>query len=561
MVKPDPCAQSASLVARLLAGAPADEMELATLPEPWSSLAQAIASASGDRRLGAFEAALAGLPASQAEEVRVQVGRAGRGILHGASLSVPRPDIRPADFLDLPKEAQIPQSIQQAGQEVGHWLSDYVAFASDVSERTPHLFHEAIGLWIGGLAIARRLRLRLRHGDLYPNLYVLGVADTTLYAKSTGLEVGSRLIHDCFPQLLFANDFTPEAMLSDLAGREPANLHASDLTERDRELWLAGRDFSAQRGVILEEMSALLAGLRRDYMTGMAELLLRLYDCPDLYRRNTRGAGFVVVRNAYLSLLGMTTPARLRGAEIHTAWHDGLFARFALLTPEVPPARPGDDFERPRPPYPPHLLADLTRLANARLPIQKFPDPVLARDVEMADDAKAAWWQYFVALTHTLLTSDNPPAHQLWGNYARLPAQALKIALVLAALDWGCGDQQEPRLTLPHYARAQGIAERWRASAHRLLDMLSNREVAAEFGKEDRILQLVRGAGPKGIAARDLYRTLKLRRTDFDDLVAGLSRDGLIQSIQIESARGPAATGFLATEYLSRIGTGRQVDR
>lgn len=556
----DAGAEGAFLVAQLLAGAPAGEADLSGVPEPWRSMAQAIA-ASADQRLSAFEAALSGLPPSQAEEVRVQVGRAGRAILQGAAPAAPRPEIGSAEPLDLPNEAQIPPAVQQAGQGVGRWLSDYVSFAADVSERTPDLFHEAIGLWIGGLAIARRLRLRLRHGDIYPNLYVLGVADTTLYAKSTGLEIGSRLIHDCFPQILFANDFTPEAMLSDLAGREPANLHAADLTERDRELWLAGRDFSAQRGVILEEMSALLAGLRRDYMTGMAELLLRLYDCPDLYRRNTRGAGFVVVRNAYLSLLGMTTPARLRGAEIHTAWHDGLFARFGLLTPESPPARPGDDFERSRPPYPPHLLADLTRLANARLPIQKFPDPVLARDVEMSDDAKAAWWQYFVALTHTLLTSDNPPAHQLWGNYARLPAQALKIALILAALDWGCGDQQEPRLTLPHYARAQGIAERWRASAHRLLDMLSNREVAAEFGKEDRILQLVRGAGPKGIAARDLYRTLKLRRTDFDDLVAGLSRDGLIQSIQIESARGPAATGFVATEYLSRIGTGRQVDR
>jgi hypothetical protein len=551
----------AGAIARLLAGAPPGDAEMAALPEPWTSLAQAIAGACGDQRLAAFDGSLSGLPESQAADIRNQVGKAGRAILQGTAPAAPRPEIGSADLLDLPQEAQIPPAIQEAGQEVGHWLSDFVAFAGDVSERTPHLFHEAIGLWIGGLAIARRLRLRLRHGDLYPNLYVLGVADTTLYAKSTGLEVGSRLIHDCFPQLLFANDFTPEAMLSDLAGREPANLHAADLTERDRELWLAGRNFSAQRGVILEEMSALLAGLRRDYMTGMAELLLRLYDCPDLYRRNTRGAGFVVVRNAYLSLLGMTTPARLRGAEIHTAWHDGLFARFGLLTPEAPPARPGDDFERSRPPYPPHLLADLTHLANARLPIQKFPDPVLARDVEMSDDAKAAWWQYFVALTHTLLTSDNPPAHQLWGNYARLPAQALKIALILAALDWGCGHQQEPRLTLPHYARAQGIAERWRASAHRLLDMLSNREVAAEFGKEDRILQLVRGAGPKGIAARDLYRTLKLRRTDFDDLVAGLSRDGLIQSIQIESARGPAATGFVATEYLSRIGTGRQVDR
>lgn len=549
------------VVAQLLAGAPGGQADAEALAEPWRSLALSIASTSADQRLAAFEDALSRVPAGQAADILAQVGRAGRAILQGATPSAPRPEIATADLLALPQEAQIPPPIKQAGQEVGRWLSDYVTFASDVSERTPRLFHEAIGLWIGGLAIARRLRLRLRHGDIYPNLYVLGVADTTLYAKSTGLEVGSRLIHDCFPHLLFANDFTPEAMLSDLAGREPANLHAVDLTERDRELWLAGRGFSAERGVILEEMSALLAGLRRDYMTGMAELLLRLYDCPDLYRRNTRGAGFVVVRNAYLSLLGMTTPARLRSAEIHTAWHDGLFARFALLTPDTPPARPGDDFERSRPPYPPHLVENLTRLANARLAVQKYPDPVQARDVEMADDAKAAWWQYSVALTHTLLTGDNPPPQQLWGNYARLPTQALKIALILAALDWGSSQQQEPRLTLPHYARAQGIAERWRASAHRLLDMLSNREVAAEYGREDRILQLVRGAGSKGIAARDIYRTLKLRRADFDELVAGLVRDGLIQPTQIESAHGPAATGLVATECLSRVGTGGQVDR
>ena len=314
MPQRDAGSEGAFLVARLLAGAPAGEVDLSDVPEPWTSLAQAIAGASAGQRLSALGAALSGLPASQAADIRAQVGRAGRAILQGTAPSAPLPTTGGADVLDLPQEARIPLAIQQAGQEVGKWLSDYVAFAADVSERTPHLFHEAIGLWIGGLAIARRLRLRLRHGDVYPNLYVLGVADTTLYAKSTGLEVGSRLIHDCFPHLLFANDFTPEAMLSDLAGREPANLHAADLTDRDRELWLAGRAFSAERGVILEEMSALLAGLRRDYMTGMAELLLRLYDCPDLYRRNTRGAGFVVVRNAYLSLLGMTTPARWLGS-------------------------------------------------------------------------------------------------------------------------------------------------------------------------------------------------------------------------------------------------------
>jgi hypothetical protein len=538
------------------------QAEVQALAEPWRSVARAVADAIGARRLRAFEDALSRLPDDQAADIRVQVGRAGRLLLHGEKAVIsPGSETVPADVLDLPQAARIAPALEQAGQEAGHWLNDYVAYAAEISERTPKLFHEAIGLWIGGLAIARRLRLRLRHGDIYPNLYLLGVADTTLFAKSTGLEVGNRLIHDSLPHLLFANDFTPEAMLSDLAGREPTNLNSADMTERDRELWLAGRRFSAQRGLLLEEMSALLAGLRRDYMTGMAELLLRLYDCPDLYRRNTRGSGFVVVRRAYLSIAGMTTPARLKGAEINMAWYDGLFARFGLLTPEALPARPGDDFERPRPAYPPCLVEDLTRLAHILLPVPTYPEPVEARDVELDGEAKIAWWRYYVAVTYDLLVSGTPPTQQLWGNYARLPAQALKIALILAALDWASGRHKEPLVTLAHYARAQGIAERWRASVHRLLDMLSSREVVAEYGREDRLLQMIRAAGPGGVAARDIYRALKLRRLDFDLLVDGLVRDGLIQRIEIESSHGPSAAGLVATEHLSPAGTGRQGDK
>ena len=297
MGQPSGTADEAWALAQLLAGAP--ENRVGTFAEPWLGLIQAITRANKGERLPAFEEALARLPGDQAANIRAQVGRAGRAILQGQMHCPPgTPKSAEANMPDLPQTAQLAPDLLQARQEAGKWLNDYLAYAADVSERTPRLFHEAIGLWTGSLAIARRLRLRLRHGDVYPNLYVLGVAPTTLYAKSTALEIASRLIHESFPHLLFANDFTPEAMLADLAGREPANLNSADLTERDRDLWLQGRHFAAQRGLIAEEASALLAGLRRDYMTGMAELLLRLYDCPDLYRRNTRGAGFIVVRKA-----------------------------------------------------------------------------------------------------------------------------------------------------------------------------------------------------------------------------------------------------------------------
>jgi hypothetical protein len=561
MRQPSGTADEAWALALLLAGAPADRIDT-SFAEPWLGLAQAIAAADKGERLAVFEEALSRLPADQAGNIRVQIGRAGRALLKGQPANTPvTPQSAEVDMPALPQPARLAPDLQAAGQEAGRWLNDYLAYAADVSERTPRLFHEAIGLWTGSLSIARRLRLRLRHGNIYPNLYVLGVASTTLYAKSTGLEIASRLIHQCFPYLLFANDFTPEAMLADLAGREPANLNSADLTERDRDLWLQGRHFAAQRGLIAEEASALLAGLRRDYMTGMAELLLRLYDCPDLYRRNTRGAGFIVVRKAYLSIIGMTTPARLQGAEVRTAWHDGLFARFALLTPESTPERPAEDHERPRPAYPPHLAETLTRLAHDLLPVPTYPAPVEARDVEITAEARAAWWRYYLAVTYDLLTSEQPPDGRLWGCYGRLPSQALKVALVLAGLDWAAGAQAEPRVTLAHYSRAQTIVESWRASAHRLLDTLAGSHVATEHSKEDRVLQRIRVAGPAGIPARDVYRSLKLRRADFDLLVAGLMRDGLVDEMEIPSARGPSALGYRAAEYVAPEGTGRQGDK
>jgi hypothetical protein len=100
------------------------------------------------------------------------------------------------------------------------------------------------------------------------------------------------------------------------------------------------------------------------------------------------------------------------------------------------------------------------------------------------------------------------------------------------------------------------IAEAWRASVHRLLSTLTNNHIAAEHSKEDRVLHRIRAAGPGGIAARDVYRILKLRRGDFDLLVAGLARDGLVEEIELPSSRGPSALGYRAAGYVAPKGTG-----
>jgi hypothetical protein len=548
---PDP----AWVVAQLLAGAPEPDIDADAFAEPWASLIDIIARASGGNRLAVFENLLSKLSDGQAAEIRNMVGKVGRTILQGQD----RPFLAnqsaapvPA-FPDLPQPARITPELQAQAAAAGQWLDDYVSFASDVSPLTPPELHQSAGLWLGSVAIARRVRLRLRHDDLFPNLLMLWICDTTIYAKTTGLNIAKRFARSVFPHLLAVSEFSPEALLDDFAGRQPLGLQ--DLPEEDRSLWTERRNFAAQRGIVLDEAASLFSSFKRDYNAGLPYYLLRLSDCDPEVEKLTRGAGKVVAHNTYLSFLGSTTAAALMRTDLDFLWGSGLWPRFALLTPsELPPWR------SPKPGHcdPPQALTrTLQRLAEEKLPEPVYPAAPQMCDVQLGDGVHAAWRAYARAMIRDILTSPEAPDKRLWGVYGRLPSQAFKVAVILATLDWAeSSSVPVPFVSLAHWARGQTIAESWRASAHRLLDSLSNRRVVEEHNKEDRILQMILAARTGGITARSIYRTLGLRRAEFDLAVAGLVRDGLIREVEIKPARGPSACGYVSTENLSHQTTG-----
>ncbi len=542
-------------VALLLAGAPVDDIDAAGFAEPWAGLTEAISQASRGDRLAVFEEFLSKLPVDQSAQIRSQVGRAGRTILQGRTEAAPKtpPEVAGSAIPDLPQAARLTPELEAQAADAGRWLDAYVSFACDVSPLTPPELHQSAGLWLSSVAIARRVRLRLRHDDLFPNLLVLWICDTTIYAKTTGLNIARRFARSVFPHLLAVSEFSPEALLDDFAGRQPLGLQ--DLPEEDRRLWTERRNFAAQRGIVLDEAASLFSSFKRDYNAGLPYYLLRLSDCDPEVEKLTRGAGKVVAHNTYLSFLGSTTASALMRTDLDFLWGSGLWPRFALLTPsELPPWR------SPKPGHcdPPQALTrTLRRLAEEKLPKPCYPAAPQACDVQLGDGVHAAWRAYARAMIRDILTSPEAPDKRLWGVYGRLPSQAFKVAVILATLDWAEGDGDSvPIVSLAHWARGQTIAETWRASAHRLLDSLSNRRVIEEHNKEDRILQMILTAGTGGITARNIYRTLGLRRAEFDLAVAGLVRDGLIREVEIKPARGPSACGYVSTENLSRETTG-----
>lgn len=429
----------------------------------------------------------------------------------------PLPDLYAVEYPPLPGDVDLDGLIPVT------WIERYVDHGLAVSPMTPRLFHESAGLWLLSVALARRLTLNVGFGPIYPNLYVVWIAPTTLHRKTTALEVARSLARRVFPHLLAAQDTTPEAFLSDLAGREPANY--DKMTPEQKERWQAARNFAAQRGWLLDELSGLLASAGKDYNAGLIEALLRFYDCTP-YSRSTQKQGWLEIDNPYLALIGASTPAALaQHLLVERLWSDGFWPRFALLTPETD--RP-DWIEPTEVTEPAALAAELSQLYH-RLPRPVWPEAPKALNVTVEGQALALWREYNRALSHTLLTPDVD--RRLWGAYGRLPTHALKVAMIYASLEW---DQPAPapHIEEPHMRQALKVCERWRASAHRAL------ELASQTGYDERRRRILRQLSrhePRGATLRDLCRSMRdMKPDEIGDMLRQLVASGDVDELPSE---------------------------
>lgn len=375
------------------------------------------------------------------------------------------------------------------------WLSEYVRVAALQSPLSPNDFHEAIGLWAVSTVIGRRLCAPMAHGDVFPNLWAMILAPSTVFAKTTAMSIGRRLVEDVAPEALLPDTSTPEALLDSLAAM-------------------------GQRGYVVDEASGLMSMSQRDYMRGTTELLMSLYDCPNTYRRKTR-AGETKVSAAYLTMLAASTPALmklyLRDARL---WASGWWPRFALV---VAPERPLP-FERAV-----DVNGEWTHLAQALQALARRLDAPPAQPMRVVFDRAAldTWNEYDRwARYDALLTLD---IDTLRAAYGRSPTQALKVAVCLAALDWP-RTERLPRVTVDHMTRALDIARRWLTCAQRALDLADQGEGDR---RGDRIYALAAEAGREGVTLREVCRRTGWRASEVEMLLTELEA---VERVRVEES-------------------------
>lgn len=428
------------------------------------------------------------------------------------------------------------------------WLDAYVAYASHVSPVTPAPFHEAAGLFLIATAIARRLCVRLGAQEFYPVLFVLFIAPPGVYAKTAAFRPIQEVLRAAdLEHLLLPDSTTPESLFRQMdPSYLPSEYH--DYSDDLKTWWLKQRAQAAQRAWLLDEAGFLFKDLQKDYMAAMLGMLLKLYDAPVQMSRETISRGLSMIKNASLSFFGATTP---KGIEDHLRnerlWDEGLWSRFALVSPDAPPHYaifpdatpvPSDlvmglhhvnrHFPRPHARF-------VEKTADGSVKFDYIEHEIIAPEIATLDwDARTVWNAYDRAMRYDIPSQGLDET--LYASYTRFPSQALRVAMLLAAVDAAAPPAMSGVvIEVRHMARAIRIVEGWRQNLHRLWrDGMQSSEI--RLG--GRLLAILRESALSGATVRTLQQRCHKPAKEVKEVLDVLRLAGQVDLIETKAANG-----------------------
>lgn len=432
------------------------------------------------------------------------------------------------------------QEVYQHNAPCAAWLDEYLAFAEQAAPMTPRSFHEAAGLAAISTAIARRIVVHASTERIYPNLYFLFMAPSTLWHKSSGMRVLDDLLDRAgLYDRKLPHGATPEALLQELS----LNVHEKfwSWPQERRDRWLHMRPFAAKRLWMIDEVSGFFDKAKRDVYAELLTMLLNLYECPPIYESITMSRGFTTVTDAYITFFGVGTPSAMaQHLANRRLWSDGQWARFVLLMPTEQPRwqffteglaipdalirglqRIDQLFPRPS-----AELIDAPEEAGRNSKVVDLHGDDYQRTCILAPGVWQAWEAYARATMHDLLTTGDVPT-ELHPAYGRMGTRLMKVAMLLAILD---APDLPVTIELRHMARAQAIMERWRETLHTVWEKGIETEEETIISK---LTTMLVQAAPGAIATRELYRRLHLKSKECRELLEELQRTGYAEPITI----------------------------
>lgn len=288
-----------------------------------------------------------------------------------------------------------------------NWLTSYQDYTRE-TESAP-LFHKWVGLSMVGSALRKKTWLSLGRIKVFPNLYVVLVAEPGIARKSQSISYGVDILNEVPSVITSADAITKEALLQDLESSAVDEQMPDGTMFRHSSLSIISREFESFLG-------------QKSENTKMLVLLTDLYDCQEIpWKYRTKNSGTNTIPSVYLNILGATTPESLASCLPSSAIGGGLTSRiifvwssaktkkipFPEITPELRELRTA-------------LIHDLTIISR------------IVGNYKFKPDAMEFWKNWYLQYDETSnhrICKD--PAFNGW--YSRKPMFVNKLSQILAA--------------------------------------------------------------------------------------------------------------------------------
>jgi len=290
-------------------------------------------------------------------------------------------------------------------------LPDFLDAYSSYTENTESakIFHSWVGISIISSVLRKKVKLCLGRIRVYPNTYIVLVADPGKARKSVAISFGSALIKSIDDIKISADAITREALLQDLETCAVDSRMPDGKIFKHSSLSIISTEFESFLGQKVENAKMLV-------------LLTDLFDCAETpWRYRTKNSGNTVIPSVFLNVLGATTPDSLATSLPPTAIGGGLTSRIFFIWADKKDKKVPIPFETSE-----------TMDLREKLKKDLFAISQICGDYILTPEAVEywnTWYMKYEDLDINRICTD--PSFNGW--YSRKPMLTLKIAMILAA--------------------------------------------------------------------------------------------------------------------------------
>lgn len=195
------------------------------------------------------------------------------------------------------------------------FIDEYRQWGEEKTD-APAIYHDLSAFILLSSLLSANIKLETSYGTLRPNLWGLVLGETTITRKSTAMRMATGIISDIDDDIVLATDASAEGLLSGLQSR-------------------SGRTSVFFRDEVTGFFSSIQ---KKDYLSGLPELLTQLYDCPPILRRRLRKE-LISISDPIFIFFGGGIEDRIYTILDETHILSGFLPRFLIVSGEADLAR------------------------------------------------------------------------------------------------------------------------------------------------------------------------------------------------------------------------------